>query len=107
MLNLQEIEAQLAKGDPKLKATYLKLKERLTKVSPNVTATSLADLTAPMTQEERDEHDREAVNDVIDILADEIGEEAVEQAKGLTCPNCEKTCASLAGLKAHQRKCKA
>lgn len=91
MLNLQAIEEQLAKGDPALRDTYLKLKARLTQEVPSGEAVFVR------------------ANPIIN-LDNTVSMEAAEPLEEETvfiCSKCQKICASNAGLKAHERKCKA
>lgn len=90
MLNLQAIEEQLAKGDPKLQATYQKLKERLTK--PQMPSGEVVFVKA---------------NPVInpDNTVSMEAADPLEETTVFICSKCQKTCASNAGLKAHERKC--
>ena len=73
MLNLEQINAQIAKGDPKLKDVYLKLKKQAESV----------------------------VDDPPELIV------TTASIETFPCSKCSKLCASNAGLKAHERKCKA
>ena len=90
MLNLDQINEQLAKGDPKLKDVYLKLKEKAEgkKVANPIEPVKL-----------------EAAPEPQPVVVEE--EARAEETTVYTCSKCQKICANGTGLSAHERKCKA
>lgn len=92
MLNLQAIEEQLAKGDPALRDTYLKLKARLTQEVPSGEVVLVK---APLASN----------SDFAQYTTPDMVDDTDFKRENFSCSQCSKVCASNAGLKAHERKC--
>ena len=96
MLNLQAIEAQLAKGDPKLKDVYLKLKAEAEGASAQESVSVESGDGLRRVQEP--EFPQYTTPDMVDNTV---------KRENFSCSKCQKICANGTGLSAHERKCKA
>ena len=102
MLNLQAINEQIAKGDPKLRDVYLKLKAEAEGKLIQQGVKDVIQEAGMLPQEEGESK--------VQVTQDEEGfAKIAELAKGAqyTCSKCQKICANGTGLSAHERKCKA